>query len=171
MRPVMYGPAPGPWQELDARRVADVDGSTRGLAREVDNGNNFTFASKVAAASGYAPLTGPLVREFVSDPVLLDAVVGTARLWFSPSAAEVDRTSACLAAFRQAAARLGAPPLVIHRRDVMDAQSSDAAEPCRATFANLPAAERLPEAAVHLERYTPSSSAWRCMSSSQAGCW
>jgi hypothetical protein len=155
MRPVMYGTAAAEWQDLDARRVADVDVTRRGLAREVDNGNNFTFAPKVPAASGYAPLTGPLVREYLAEPVLLDAAVGADRLWFSPSATEVDRSSRCLAAFRQTAARLGAPPLVIHRRDIMAAQGSDATGQCPANLTDLVPAERLHGAAVHIDRYTP----------------
>jgi hypothetical protein len=153
MRPVMYGNAAAQWQALDARHVASVDITAPGLARDVDNGANFTFASKVPAASGYAPLTGPLVREYVGEPVLLDAAVGRDRLWFSPSTFEVERSSACLAAFRQAAARLGAPPLVIHRPERM-VTGADQAGSCGATFAGLPAAERLRGAAVHIDRYT-----------------
>jgi hypothetical protein len=154
MRPVMYGADAPQWQALDARRIASVDLTGRGLAREVDNGNNFTFAPKVPAASGYAPLTGPLVREYTSEPVLLDAAVGAERLWFSSSPAEAERSSACLAAFRQRAATLGAPPLVIHRRAGMEADATAGPRACRTNFADLPAAVRLPGSAVHVERYT-----------------
>jgi hypothetical protein len=155
MRPVMYGPATWQWQDLDTWRVADVAVTARGLERVARNWGNFTFAPKVPAASGYSALTGPLVREYVSEPVLLDAAVGTDRLWFSPTGAEVERSSACLAAFRDAAARLGAPPLVIHRRDVMEVQTGDARGNCRTPIRDLPAAKRLRGAAVHVDIYTP----------------
>jgi hypothetical protein len=155
MRPVMYGTAIVQWADLDRRRVTDVALTARGLARAVDNGNNFTLAPKVPAASGYAPLTGPLVREYASEPVLLDAAVGSDRLWFSRMAVEVDRSSPCLAALRVAAARLGAPPLVIHRPDAMEAPVSDTPAGCRAPIGDLPAAQRLRGAAVHVVSYTP----------------
>jgi hypothetical protein len=168
MRPVMYGTMTSPWQELDARHVSGVSLTTRGLARDVDHGNNFTFAAKVPAASGYAPLTGPLVREYLDEPVLLDAAIGADRLWFSPAAADVDRSRACLAAFRDRAAMLGAPPLVTHPRARMDVQGSGEAglqvrlpgeaDPpgnCRAIIASLPAAARVRGNAVKIEIYTP----------------
>jgi hypothetical protein len=70
-------------------------------------------------------------------------------------AVEVDRSSACLASLRVTAARLGAPPLVIHRPDVMEAQVSDAPGGCRTPLADLSAAQRLRAAAVHVVSYTP----------------
>ena len=155
MRPVMYGTMAAQWKDLDARRVPDVSITARALAREADNGNNFTFAPKVPAASGYAPLTGPLVREYVSEPVLLDAAIGADRLWFSPAAVDVDRSSVCLAAFRQRAASLGAPPLVIHRPDVMHVHAADQAGSCRALMTELPAAVRVAGAAVKVDSYAP----------------
>jgi hypothetical protein len=151
----MYGTATAQWQDLDARRVSDVALTSRGLAREAGNGNNFTFAPKVPAAFGYAPLTGPLVREYASEPVLLNAVIGSDRLWFSPMATEVERSAACLAALRAAAARLGAPPLVIHRRDVMEAPPGESSGVCGSPIAGLPAAQRVRGAAVHIVSYTP----------------
>lgn len=155
MRPVMYGTAATQWQDLDARRDPEVTLTTRGLARVVDNGNNFTFAPKVPAASGYAPLTGLLVREYVADPVLLDAAVGTDRVWFSPTIAEIARSSACLAAVREVAQRLGAPPLVIHPRDRMTVGSDEGSDDCRAVVGKLPAAQRLRGAFVQVDDYTP----------------
>ena len=155
MRPIMYGSATTQWRDLDTRHVADVTLTAHGLARVADNGNDFTFAPKIPAASGYAPLTGPLVREYLSEPVLLDAAVGVDRLWFSPIVAEVDRNSACLAELRSVAARMGSPPLVIHRRDVMEAAAGDSPAVCRQAIANLPVAERLRGGMVQVERYTP----------------
>jgi len=155
MRPIMYGSATTQWRDLDARHVPDVTLTAHGLGRVTDNGNDFTFASKIPAASGYAPLTGPLVREYMSEPVLLDAAVGADRLWFSPVVAEVERTSACLAELRSTAARMGAPPIVVHRRDVMEAAAGGSPDDCRNALANLPAAERLPGGMVQVERYTP----------------
>jgi len=155
MRPIMYSPATTQWRDLDTRHVADVTLTAHGLARVADNGNDFTFAPKIPAASGYAPLTGPLVREYLSEPVLLDAAVGVDRLWFSPIVAEVDRTSACLAELRSAAARMGSPPVVIHRRDAMEGAAGDSPAVCRQAIAKLPAAERLRGGLVQVERYTP----------------
>ena len=155
MRPVMYGTATTQWQGLDAQREAPVTITARGLARVVDNGNNFTFAAKVPAASGYAPLAGPLVREYLADPVLLDAAVGADRVWFSPTTTEVAHSNACLAAVREAAERLGAPPLVIHPRSSMTAGVDGASGDCRGAVARLPAAQRLRGAFVQVDAYAP----------------
>lgn len=154
MRPIMYGAPHSDWQDLDGERVSQVDLTSRGLARVADHGNNSAFAAKVLAASGYAPLTGPLVREYVSEPVLLDAAVGVDRLWFSPTALRVERSSACLAALREAAAKMGAPPLVIHPPTAMDDPVAEARD-CRSPIGAQPAASRIRSNALHLIRYTP----------------
>lgn len=155
MRPIMYGTATMQWSDLDAQRVSGVTLTAHGLRRVIDNGNDFTFAPKIPAASGYAPLTGPLVREYMSEPVLLDAAVGTDRLWFSPVVSEVARNSACLAELRAAAKRLGAPPFVIHRRAAMEGAAVAATTDCRTAIANLPVAERLPGGVVQIDTYSP----------------
>ena len=155
MRPIMYGAATSPWRELDARRVAKVDLTAPGLARAADNGNNFTLPLKVASASGYAPLTGPLIREYASQQVLLDAAVGTGRLWFSPAAEQVERSSACLARLGEAAVRLGSPPVVIHPAHAMDDHVLEPAGDCAAVIGRLPAAIQLDANTVHVDSYTP----------------
>ncbi|HTM02262.1 MAG TPA: hypothetical protein VL173_02065 [Vicinamibacterales bacterium] len=156
-RSVIYGPVSGAWENAAARHVSNPDLTRRGLAREADNGANLTLIAKVPAASGYAPLTGPLVAEYLREPVLLDAASGADRLWFSPAVIETARTLSCLTALRAAAARLGAPPLTI-QRPVMNTTATDTSEPgqgCPADINAASAAQRLTGAGVQLIAYTP----------------
>jgi hypothetical protein len=155
MRPVMYNPSANSWTRLDAQHVTSVDLSSRGLLRVPDNGNNFTFTPKQPAASGYAAITGPLVREYMSEPVLVDAATSATRLWFNRTAVQSERSSGCLAQLRTAAKRLGAPPLVVHPPEKMENSAGSPTQTCATDFAVLPAAERVPASAVQVIEYTP----------------
>lgn len=152
-RSLIYGQPVSAWTDMAARHVPSLDLTARGLARDADNGGNLTFITKVPAAAGYAPLTGPLVREYMSEPVLLDAATGPNRLWFSAGPIEAPRSSACLASLRRTAHRLGAPPLVIHRPDAMTvlAETGD----CPSDLSAATPARRLDTTAVQVSEYTP----------------
>lgn len=151
MRSVLYGPPVAAWTA--ARHVQGQELATRGLAREIDNGGNLTMMAKVPIAAGYAPLTGPLVREYISEPVLLDAATGPDRLWFAATAIETERSSACLAALREAARRLATPPLVVQRPSAMTRFANG--DRCASDFSSVAPARRLIGAEVRVLSYTP----------------
>ena len=131
MRPVMYGAGPTNGARLDARHVASVTSRRMVLREGGDNGNEFHLCAKDTCRVRLCAAHRPLVREYLSEPCLLDAAVGADRLSFSALPPEVDRNSACLADFAGRSARIGSLPLVIHRRDAMEAAGGDRRPVCR----------------------------------------
>ena len=162
LRPVLFGDAAATWRGLGAVHRKNLDLTAGGLGRVPENGANLTFVSKTPAMAGYEPLAGPLFTRYRDEPVLLASAVGRDRLWFSPTAVNIDRSEECFDAFRLRAIALGAPPLVIHSRLRMSEsyEPRSGAEdpvPCPFRFDEVPAAQRLSSDAIAVTFYDPTA--------------
>jgi hypothetical protein len=144
-RPTMYNPEPDSWRALDDLHGAETDLTTRGLMRDVGDGSNHAFVSKTPTMRGYSGLAGRLVRRYAEDDALVESVTGPNRLWFSTSVGIVDRSEDCYEVFRDRAAKLPAPPLVIHPQPLVTGgpPGSQITETCEAVVPSLPSAMRV----------------------------
>jgi hypothetical protein len=144
-RPTMYNSQSDSWRALDDLHRTDVDLTRPGLMRDVGDGSNRAFVSKTPTMRGYSGLAGRLVRRYSEDAALVESVTGPSRLWFSTSVGSVDRTEDCYEVFRDRAATLPAPPLVIHPQPLTsrDAPGPRITGTCQAVVESLPSAERV----------------------------
>ena len=144
VRSTMYNAQPEIWRSLDNAHRPDIDLTASGLMRRVENRGNLTFASKTPTIRGYSSLAGSLVRRYSYDDVLAATATGTNRLWFSRSVGIVDRSEDCFEVFRRRAAKLAAPPMVIHPQTVgVGAAGNASTDACAAVITSLPPAERV----------------------------
>ena len=146
VRPTMYDGQADRWHRLDDIHRSDIDLTAMGLMRDVGNGGNSAFVSKIPTLRGYSGLAGRLVRRYADDELLAASASGENRLWYSTSAGMVDRSERCFDAFRARAAALDAPPLVIHAEPVAASNGAPlqvrTGNTCEAVVASLPAAMR-----------------------------
>ena len=145
VRSTMYNARSDVWRSVDDQHSLEIDLTARGLRREVENRGNLTFASKTPTIHGYSSLAGRLVRRYSYDDVLAGSATGTNRLWFSRSVGIVEPSEDCFDVFVRRAAKLAAPPMVIHPRRTGSDDGSGAAgaDACETVITSLPSAERL----------------------------
>ena len=145
VRSTMYNAQPETWLSLDKLHRTEIDLTASGLMRRLENRGNLTFVSKTPTIRGYSSLAGRLVRMYSYDDVLAGSVTGTNRLWFSRSVGIVDRSEDCFDVFLRRAAKLGAPPMVIHPQTAGSGVGSGvaSADTCEAVINSLPPAERV----------------------------
>jgi hypothetical protein len=146
VRPTMYDVHGARWRALETLHRSQIDLTGNGLMRLLENGGNHTFVSKIPALRGYSGLAGRLLRRTADDALLAESATGIDRLWFSPSAAVVERSEKCFDVFRARAVALGRIPLVIHHEVAASGSKplhgGTTTDTCDSVVRSLPAARR-----------------------------